>query len=313
MQIVVAAPGYEDRLRAELQMRQLTYEPLHDQLFQIEDTAIPLAWAVNQWFDVERLTIDSIGHAAKLLRERGPYWNYFPLGHMRRCELIQDKLLKIKNKPFAWPSPKPLKPRGAFALLDEQTLLCSAHCSRPFVDGIIPFEHDRVQPPARAYLKIWEALTLLQDQPAANETVLELGAAPGAWTWALAKTGARINSVDRAALENGIDALPNVFHRQCDAFALKPEEEMSDWLCSDLICYPERLIEMIQCWLAHGHCQKYVITIKFQGDTDFTAIDALQQIPDSWLIHLSNNKHEVCFIKHPKIRGNIMPAWQPMV
>lgn len=309
MQMLVAAAEYADRLTAELEHKQLGYERIAETLFQVDDATPPVAWSVNRWLNVERLHIDSIGHAAGLLRERGPYWQYVPLSHVRRCQLIQDKLLKLRHKPFAWPSPKPLKACGAFCLLDEHTMLCSAACTRPFVDGVMPFKQDRVNPPARAYLKIWEALTLLRDQPSADETVLELGAAPGAWTWALAKTGAQINSVDRAGLENGIAELPNVQHRQCDAFALKPADEMADWLCSDLICYPQRLIELIHAYLEHGHTHTFVIIIKFQGETDFDAISALEAIPDSWLLHLYNNKHEVCFIKHPKIRGNHMPPW----
>ncbi len=312
MQILVAAPGFEDKLLAELAIHGISHERIGDLLFEVADDCPPLSWPINQWLNAERLPIDSIGHAAKLLRERGPYWQCFELNHLRRCQLIQDKLLKVKNKEFAYPPPKALKPMGAYCLIDENTLLCAAACTRPFASGIIPFEQDRVNPPARAYLKIWEALTLLQHAPQTGEKVLELGAAPGAWTWCLAKTGAEVHSVDRAELENGIDQLANVHHRQCDAFALKPEDEMADWLCSDLICYPERLIEMIQEWLEHGHCLNYIITIKFQGETDFEAIKQLQAIPNSWLVHLFNNKHEVCFIKHPSISGNSMPAWAPV-
>ena len=309
--ILVAAPGFEQHVIDECLQHNISCTQLGDALYSTEDTQARLAWPLCIWHDAQTVRIDSIGHAAKILRELAPYWSFYPLNNVRRCQLIQDKLLKIKDKPFAYSPDKRLKSRGAFCLIDEHTMLYSHQLNKPYVDGIIPFEADRVNPPARAYLKIWEALTLLQEHPVVGEKVVELGAAPGAWTWCLADLGADCHSVDRAPLDPRIEELPNVFHRQCDAFALKPEDEMADWLCSDLICYPDRLIQMINEWLEHGHCQNYIITIKFQGDTDFESIKILQEIPNSWLIHLYNNKHEVTFIKHPNIQSNQMGPWQP--
>ena len=257
--VLVAAPGFEQHIIDECLQQGISCTHIGEQLYTTDDLATNLAWSLCIWDDVQEIRIESIGHAAKVLRESGPYWSFYPLNNVRRCQLIQDKLLKIKDKPFAYNPEKRLKARGAFCLLDEHTMLYARSLNKPYVDGIIPYEADRVNPPARAYLKIWESLTLLQDQPKPGEKVLELGAAPGAWTWCFAALGAECHSVDRAPLDPRIDSLPNVHHRQCDAFALKPEDEMADWLCSDLICYPDRLIQMINEWLEHGHCQKYII------------------------------------------------------
>ena len=307
--ILVAAPNYEQQLIDELQHRQLAFERLHDGLFHCQDTDTALIWPVCEWYGLEQLICASIGDAAKQLRARGPYWDHMVIEHARRSQLIQDKLLKLKYKAFRFPSEKSFKAKGAFCLLDNNALLLAQRCSRPFVDGQFPFEQDRVNPPARAYLKIWEALSLLDVHPQPSERVLELGAAPGAWTWCLAELGAEVYSIDRAPLDPRIDALANVHHQQGDAFSSTLHQEEWDWICSDLICYPKRLIELIEASLDKNPDQKMIITIKFQGATDFAAVDRLQQIPHSWLIHLFHNKNEVCFIHHPKISSLQMGPW----
>ena len=307
--ILVAAPSYQAELEYELAHRQLTFLRLAEGLYHCSNTDTVLVWPVCEWFDLEELSFESIGHAAKLLRERGPYWDHFPIEHARRSQLIQDKLLKVKNKAFTFPSEKAFKARGVFCLTDNKTMIVAKSCSRPFINGKFPFEQDRHNPPARAYLKIWEALSLLQTWPHAGDKVIELGAAPGAWTWAFAQLGADIHSYDRAPLDPRIEQLPQVHHIQGDAFALDYTSERCDWLCSDLICYPDRLIELIHDCLNNKACDKLIITIKFQGKTDFAAVDQLLQIPNSWLTHLFNNKNEICFIHHPDIKGPQMGPW----
>jgi Predicted SAM-dependent methyltransferase len=59
----------------------------------------------------------------------------------------------------------------------------------------------------------------------------------------LAKLGARVIAVDKAPLDPAVAALPGVEIRQASAFALDPAEiGPVDWLFSDVICYPARLL-----------------------------------------------------------------------
>ena len=45
--------------------------------------------------------------------------------------------------------------------------------------------------PSRSYLKAEEAYLILGQEPAAGETVADLGAAPGGWSYSAARRGAR--------------------------------------------------------------------------------------------------------------------------
>jgi 23S rRNA (cytidine2498-2'-O)-methyltransferase len=70
-----------------------------------------------------------------------------------------------------------------------------------------------------------------------------------------------------------------------------------DWLFSDVICYPARLLGLVERWLAAGTCRRFVCTIKFQGETDHATAARFAAIPGSQLRHLFHNKHELTWIK----------------
>jgi len=110
---------------------------------------------------------------------------------------------------------------------------------------------NRRGPPSRAYLKLWEALTVFGCRPEPGETCLDLGASPGGWSWALQGMGAHVVSVDKAPLAPEIARLPGIEHRQESAFALDPRViGPVDWVFSDVVCYPERLLALVERWLA---------------------------------------------------------------
>jgi 23S rRNA (cytidine2498-2'-O)-methyltransferase len=257
-----------------------------------------IAFAANIWRAPRRLAIASIGDAAKQLRAIQRNWALLPHAHHRRAALILEKLPKVSARPLAFPEPAPAAPLGSFMLLAPDLMLASADCSSPFPNGEARFLEDRQGPPSRAYLKLWEALTLARVHPAPGDLCLDLGSAPGGWTWALARLGARVISLDKAELDQSVAAMPGVEHRRESAFAIDPSQcEPVDWLFSDVICYPARLISLIERWIASGKARRIVCSVKLQGRTDFGAIDALKRIPGARLMHLHHNKHELTFMR----------------
>ena len=59
-----------------------------------------------------------------------------------------------------------------------------------------------------------------------------------------------------------------------------------DWLCSDMACYPERLLRAVRRWLDAGTAARFVCTLKFQGETDHEIACAFAALPYSRLMHL---------------------------
>jgi 23S rRNA (cytidine2498-2'-O)-methyltransferase len=350
--IYEAIPGFEDHLEAELQMQSTgdnagTTQPTRwGALYHAaQSAALPVFWRRNVWFDPFRLEFDSISEAASALRSIHRNWAPSLFTHFRRGALIAEKLPPLPSKPRPFPWTVPDVPMGAWTLLDEHTIVAGARCSSPFPGGIIEFEEDKFGPPSRAYLKLWEALTLAGVQPGDSNALhgespcrrpwqpgdsdavhgespwrpgpgsrcLDAGASPGGWTWALARLGADVCAVDRSPLDEKIAALPGVRFIKHDAFTLKPQDiGPLDWLFCDAACYPQRLLEWIEKWLASGLCKNFVCTIKMQGvigggiraggsensqAPDFDTPRRFAAIPGSTVVHLYHNKHELTWIK----------------
>ena len=104
-------------------------------------------------------------------------------------------------------------------------------------------------------------------------------------------------AVDKAPLDPKVAAMPGVAWRGESAFALKPESVGAvDWLFSDIVCYPARLLRLVETWRSSGLVRNFVCTLKFQGETDHDTAAAFAAIPGAQVVHLHHNKHELTFL-----------------
>jgi 23S rRNA (cytidine2498-2'-O)-methyltransferase len=298
-----AVPGFEDHLEWELNSLPPDARENWGALSFRGGPPQTVFWTANTWLEPFRLEFDSISEAAAALREGQRNWAPFPQSHFRRSALIAEKLPPLSHKKHEFPWLLPEAPMGAFSLLDDHNLIASARCTSPFPGGRVDFVEDKEGPPSRAYLKLWEALVRARRWPVPGETCLDAGASPGGWSWALAKLGAEVIAVDRAPLESRILENPLVRYIKHDAFTLKPGDiGPVDWLFCDVICYPRRLYNWIETWLASGLARNFVCTIKTQGEISdgaegIAVAGAFAKIPGSMVLHLYHNKHELTWIK----------------
>ena len=271
------------------------------EFFKEADNTLPY-WARTVMVEPFLLHFDSIGEAANELKNIQRNWAPYQYQLFRRASLIQDKLPYINLKVRKFPVNIPNSPIGLYTLLDDKTILASAVTNSPLPAGTLQFEEDHENPPSRAYLKIQESLTLADfylnsGLPSQGQKCFEAGACPGGWTWVLAGLGAQVYAVDRAELAPGLMKNPLVTFRAHDAFTIPPEEVgQVDWVFSDVICYPERLLEWIKTWLDSGLTRHMICTIKMQGAIDWPLIDKFAQLPNSRIVHLNYNKHELTII-----------------
>lgn len=290
----LAAVGYEQPLLQELERAGITIEAWHGRLALSPDPPIASAWALDAWTAPQEVEVASVKVVADVLRAVQRNWSAYAVDHHRRMALIGERMPPVKARPLRFPDPGPTSHLGAWTLLAPDRLLFSPAKTSPVLGGEWAFEEDRIGPPSRAYLKLWEALTRLGEHPAAGETCLDLGASPGGWTWVLAQLGADVTAVDKAALDPAIAALPTVATLRESAFAMEPRPV--DWLVCDVIAYPARLLALISHWIETAPPRRIVCTVKFQGETDFAAQDAFAAIPGGRLMHLHHNKHELTFV-----------------
>ena len=275
---------------------------------------------------------NSINEAANLLKNMQRNWAMYPFKCIRRSFLIKEKLPFISEKPRNFPYIIPLNDMGIFTLLDEHTLFASCKTSIPLPLGELHFIEDKINPPSRAYLKLYEALCLMDyykrlsycndsSVAKANEDIkvtgiftkdstksfsnlhcIDAGACPGGWSWVLEKLGANITAIDRSPLDPSLMKKPNINFITHDVFTLSPQYfGKVDWVFSDVICYPPRLLQWIYKWLDSALCEQFICTIKMQGKPDMKSIKEASQIPHSKVIHLSHNKHELTFLHAPFI------------
>jgi 23S rRNA (cytidine2498-2'-O)-methyltransferase len=295
----LAPAGFEGELRTELGEVPAAWGRL-----MLAPARSPRpAWCEDVWYAPEAIDVSSPKDAARKLRVRGRQWAPLEVkgdlaGPTRR---VAAELPPLEAPPLSFPAPLPSRPLGAFALIEPHRLIASARCESPFPRGEIQFQEDRVGPPSRAYLKLWEALARLGSWPGPSDRCLDLGASPGGWTWALAELGAQVIAVDKAPLDPRVAQRPEVTCRAESAFGLDPKAQGPvDWFFSDVICYPERLLRMVERWLEQGLASRFVCTLKFQGETDHEVARAFAAIPGAQLLHLHHNRHELTFLRLPE-------------
>ena len=290
----LAAEGFVEELADELGAVDIR----HGRLLIVPGRPRPAAWAANVWLDPQEIAIASISDAARNLRAIQRNWAVYAPSLHRRATLVQEQLPKVSAKPLVFGASPPAAPLGSWTMLDAETIIAAQRCTSSFPHGEIRFVEDRTGPPSRAYLKLWEALTVIGLRPGPGEICLDLGSSPGSWSWALQQMGAHVVSVDKAPLAPEIACLPGIEQRRESAFALDPPAlGPLDWLFSDVVCYPARLLALVERWLAAGTCRRFVCTVKFQGKTDLETARRLAAIPGSQLRHLFHNKHELTWSK----------------
>ena len=167
--------------------------------------------------------------------------------------LIQEQLPSVSAKPLVFGRTAAAAPLGSWTLLDPNTLLAAPHCASPFPNGEMRFVEDRTGPPSRAYLKLWEALTLIGQHPGPGDRLPRSRQQPRRVELGLNADGRARDQRRQGAARPGGGALPGIEYRRDSAFALDPASVGPvDWLFCDVVCYPARLLALVERWLAAG-------------------------------------------------------------
>ena len=267
----------------------------HGRLVLSSAEAKDLVWAHNVWTDARAVPIKSIAQGAKTLRALTKRWAQAPVTHVRRGALIEESMgSKRKPQHLEFLGELPEQGPGSFSLLSHDMIIASPTCTSLVANGEPQFDENKVEPPSRAYLKLWELMTLFDVVPEPGSLCVDLGACPGGWTWVLSELGVNVIAVDRSPLADVVTKRRNVRAFTNDAFKLEPSEAGDvDWLFSDMICEPAKLLTLVRKWMDSGRCKNFVCTIKFKGKTDFDVLNEFLSIQGSRAKHLFHNKHEV--------------------
>ncbi|MBF5058206.1 RNA 2'-O-ribose methyltransferase [Alcanivorax sp. 521-1] len=117
--------------------------------------------------------------------------------------------------------------------------------------------------PSRSALKLEEAMLrfLGRGKPPGLHTAVDLGAAPGGWSWQLARLGIKVTGVDHGRLDPRLlDEYP-VRHVSGDAFTWRPERPVDLVVC-DVVDKPARTLALMQKWLEQGWARTALFNLK---------------------------------------------------
>ncbi len=278
--LCLAFAGREKELAQELSFWKIEFVQKGAFFFVIQGNCENLIFARDVWFDLQYVKFESISEATKKLKEHKVFWVSTAMDSFRRAELIQQGLPSLKLKPIPFLKYQTQKKFAAWLMLDANSLVYSLRPRSRIPLNDFSLVEDKENPPNRAYLKLWEIFTFYIVGPKPGDRVIDVGSSPGGWTWVLSEMGAEVFSYDKAPLREDIQKRKTVHYKSADVFKLDPKlNGVMDWFLSDIICTPEKLLELVQVWIRAGMAKNFVCTLKFKGDVDF-------QLIQDWMGHI---------------------------
>ena len=155
--------------------------------------------------------------------------------------------------------------------------------------------------PSRSTLKLEEAIhwflsTAQQTELIKNGmTVVDLGAAPGGWTWQFVQRDCLVTAIDNGPMQQALMQTGMVEHLQTDAFTYTPKKKV-DWLICDMAERPLHVSRLISRWFTNKQCSNAIFNLKLPMKkrlaTVHECIDLLhQKLIEANIKHTIQAKH----------------------
>lgn len=132
--------------------------------------------------------------------------------------------------------------------------------------GVLRLRHPS-DAPSRSTLKLEEAWHTFvpkdawEARLASGMQAVDLGAAPGGWTYQLVRKGMFVYAVDNGPMAPSLMSTEQVEHLREDGFVWEPPYRL-DWLVCDIVDKPMRVIDMVERWLIKRWCREAVFNLK---------------------------------------------------
>ncbi|MFZ2541995.1 MAG: 23S rRNA (cytidine(2498)-2'-O)-methyltransferase RlmM [Gallionella sp.] len=152
------------------------------------------------------------------------------------------------------------------------------HNSAAAIMGIIR-QSMPAEAPSRSTMKLAEAIEVFMDRSEQTRLLrsgmhaVDLGAAPGGWTWQLVKRGIRVTAVDNGPMKGALINHPLVQHLKQDGFKYVPRKTV-DWLICDMVEKPSKVATLIGVWFAAGWCKHAIFNLKLPMKQRVAALDS---------------------------------------
>ncbi len=242
---------------------------------------------VRDWFailgDCPLPAQDRVGAVVEFLRDRNWDGTLCARVEVRLPETNADRDLGNFSKKWMAPLSKGLRgagllkadanavSRGRLEILltgFEQAIIgfSLAGNRSPFVGGV-PRLRLSASAPSRSALKLEEAWKVFLprdrwlDYLGGGKKAVDLGAAPGGWTWQLVNQGMMVTAVDNGPMQPELMASGHVEHVEADGYAWRPKRAV-DWMVCDIVDKPRRTARLAVDWMAGKRCRYTVFNLK---------------------------------------------------
>ena len=126
-------------------------------------------------------------------------------------------------------------------------------------------------------------------------TVVDLGAAPGGWTWQFVQRDCLVTAIDNGPMQQALMQTGMVEHLQTDAFTYTPKKKV-DWLICDMAERPLHVSRLIARWFTNKQCSNAIFNLKLPMKkrlaTVHECIDLLhQKLIEANIKHTIQAKH----------------------
>ena len=208
------------------------------------------------------------GRFGELLVEHPDSDEHKPLAGLARA-LGNALRPALRKRGLVTEKEDPRLPRLHVCLLaGNHALLASSQVgdSSPWPLGV-PRLRSSSDAPSRSALKLDEALMVFLGDGEREKllqpgmSAADLGAAPGGWSWILAKQHIRVFAVDNGPMAESALATGLIEHVRADGFHWQPPKQL-DWLVCDMVESPRRVAARMAEWFAHGWCRQAIFNLK---------------------------------------------------
>lgn len=136
--------------------------------------------------------------------------------------------------------------------------------------------------PSRSTLKLEEAINTFIKPETQDEilkpgmSAVDLGAAPGGWTWQLVKRQIFVTAIDNGPMDKDLMRSGMVEHLRVDAFGYT--QKKVDWLVCDMVEQPHRVSKLIAKWFTGKRCLHAIFNLKLPMNKRYDAVKQCEKI-----------------------------------
>lgn len=141
--------------------------------------------------------------------------------------------------------------------------------------------------PSRSTLKLAEAFDALMTEEERNQSLkpglyaVDLGAAPGGWSFQFSERGMHVFAVDNGPLADSLIAAGMVEHVRADGFAWRAPRKQVEWLVCDMVEQPARIAQLVSDWIASGKAKRCIFNLKLPMKKRFDELKRCRQVIDA--------------------------------